>query len=87
MSVQHEREMRESGLGARLFSSEASSDLFQTVEIIDLNKLADKTGVKRVAVTDFGDDNLVLVDEGHLGASGNAWRERRRELARRWLYF
>ena len=81
MSVQHEREMRESGLGARLFSSEASSDLFQTVEIIDLNKLADKTGVKRVAVTDFGDDNLVLVDEGHLGASGNAWRERRRELA------
>ena len=42
MSVQHEREMRESGLGARLFSSEASSDLFQTVEIIDLNKLADK---------------------------------------------
>ena len=81
MSVQHEREMRESGLGARLFSSEASSDLFQTVEILDLNKLADKTGVKRVAVTDFGDDNLVLVDEGHLGASGNAWRERRRELA------
>ena len=81
MSVQHEREMRESGLGARLFSSEASSDLFQTVEIIDLNKLADKTGVKRVAVTDFGDENLVLVDEGHLGASGNAWRERRRELA------
>ena len=81
MSVQHEREMRESGLGARLFSSEASSDLFQTVEIIDLNKLAEKTGVKRVAVTDFGDDNLVLVDEGHLGASGNAWRERRRELA------
>ena len=81
MSVQHEREMRESGLGARLFSSEASSDLFQTVEIIDLNKLAEKKGVKRVAVTDFGDDNLVLVDEGHLGASGNAWRERRRELA------
>ena len=81
MSVQHEREMRESGLGARLFSSEASSDLFQTVEIIDLNKLAEKKGVKRVAVSDFGDENLVLVDEGHLGASGNAWRERRRELA------
>ncbi len=81
MSVQHEREMQESGLRARLFSSEASSDLFQTIEIIDLNKLAEKTGVKRVAVTDFGDDNLVLVDEGHLGASGNVWRERRRELA------
>ena len=81
MSGQHEREMRESGLRARLFSSEASSDLFTSVEIIDLNKLAEKKGVKRVAVTDFGDDNLVLVDEGHLGASGKAWRERRRELA------
>ena len=30
---------------------------------------------------DFGDDNLVLVDEGHLGASGKVWRERRRELS------
>ena len=82
MSAQHEREMHASGLHARLFSSEAAADLFQPVEIIDLNKLADKKGVKRVAVADFGDDNLVLVDEGHLGASGRVWRERRRELSR-----
>ena len=81
MSMQHEREMRESGLRARLFSSEAGPDLFTSVEIIDLNKLAEKKGVKRVAVADFGDDNLVLVDEGHLGASGKKWRERRQELA------
>ena len=81
MSAQHERELHESGLHARLFSSEASADLFQPVEIIDLNKLAEKKGVKRVAVRDFGDDNLVLVDEGHLGASGKVWRERRRELS------
>ena len=81
MSAQHERELRASGMHARLFSSEASADLFQPVEIIDLNKLAEKKGVKRVAVADFGDDNLVLVDEGHLGASGKVWRERRRELS------
>ncbi|MXY24902.1 MAG: DEAD/DEAH box helicase [Acidobacteria bacterium] len=81
MSGQHERELRASGLHARLFSSEAGADLFQPVEIIDLNKLAEKKGVKRVAVADFGDDNLVLVDEGHLGASGKVWRERRRELS------
>ena len=77
MSTQHERELHASGLHARLFSSEAGADLFQPVEIIDLNKLAEKKGVKRVAVADFGDDNLVLVDEGHLGASGKVWRERR----------
>ena len=81
MSAQHERELRESGLAARLFSSGAGSDLFAPVEIIDLNKLVEKKGVKRVSVQDFGEDNLVLVDEGHLGASGKVWRERRRELA------
>ena len=82
MSAQHERELHGSGLHARLFSSEAAADLFRPVEIIDLNKLAEKKGVKRVAVGDFGDDNLVLVDEGHLGASGKVWRERRKELSR-----
>ena len=81
MSAQHERELHASGLRARLFSSGANADLFQPVEIIDLNKLAAKKGVKRVAVAEFGDDNLVLVDEGHLGASGKVWRERRRELS------
>ena len=82
MSGQHERELRASGLPARLFSAEARAELFSPIEIIDLNKLADKKGVKRVAVQDFGDNNLVLVDEGHLGASGRVWRERRKELSR-----
>ena len=82
MSAQHQRDLILSNLPARLFSSEASADLFSPVEIIDLNKLAEKKGVKRVAVSDFGENNLVLVDEGHLGASGKAWRERRMELAR-----
>ena len=82
MSGQHERELRESGLHARLFSSEAGADLLAPIEIIDLNKLAEKKGVKRVAVSDFGENNLVLVDEGHLGASGKVWRERRKELSR-----
>ena len=82
MSMQHEKELRASGLPARMFSAEAGADLFPHVEIIDLNKLAEKKGVKRIAVGDFGDNNLVLVDEGHLGASGKVWRERRKELSR-----
>ena len=81
LSAQHERELRSSNLPVRLFSNEAGADLLAPVEIIDLNKLAEKKGVKRVAVSDFGDNNLVLVDEGHLGASGKVWRERRAELA------
>ena len=84
MSAQHERDLTLSNLPARLFSSEAGADLdlVSSVEIIDLNKLAERKGVKRVAVSDFGENNLVLVDEGHLGASGKVWRERRTELAR-----
>ena len=82
MSMQHQNELKASGLPARLFSAEAGADLFPHVEIIDLNKLAEKKGIKRIAVGDFGDNNLVLVDEGHLGASGKVWRERRKELSR-----
>ena len=82
LSAQHERELRSSNLPVRQFSSEAGADLLAPVEIIDLNKLGVKKGVKRVAVSDFGENNLVLVDEGHLGASGKVWRERRAELAR-----
>ena len=81
LSEQHERELLASNLPARIFSSEAGPDLLAPVEIIDVNKLAEKQGVKRVAVRHFGDNNLVLVDEGHLGASGKVWRERRAELA------
>ena len=81
LSRQHERELLASNMPARIFSGKAGADLLAPVEIIDVNKLAQKRGVKRVAVRDFGDNNLVLVDEGHLGSSGKVWRERRRELA------
>ena len=82
MSLQHQRELEESGQRAQLFSDNAHPELQQHVKIIDLNKLGDKKGIKRVAVGGFGDNNLVLVDEGHLGASGRIWRKRRKELAR-----
>ena len=82
MSAQHEHELLSNNLPVRLFLSGAGADLLAPIEIIDLNKLAEKKGVKRVAVSDFGENNLVLVDEGHLGASGKSWRARRAELAR-----
>ena len=82
MSAQHERDLEASGIRGRVFSNEAGADILEPVEIIDLNKLAEKKGIKRVAVRDFGENNLVLVDEGHLGASGRVWRERRGELGR-----
>ena len=82
MSAQHARDLEASGIRGRVFSSEAGADILEPIEIIDLNKLAEKKGIKRVAVRDFGEHNLVLVDEGHLGASGRVWRQRRGELGR-----
>ena len=51
LSAQHERELLASNLPGRLFSAEAGADLLAPIEIIDLNKLAEKKGVKRVAVS------------------------------------
>ncbi len=82
MSAQHQRELHTSGLDARLFSGDAGADLLAPVEIIDLNKLAEKKGIKRVSIKDFESNNLVLVDEGHLGADGKVWRKHRKELSR-----
>ncbi len=82
LSAQHERDFMKSSLPARVFSSEARGELMASVEILDVNKLAEKKGVKRVAVSDFGINNLVMVDEGHLGASGKVWRTFRSELAK-----
>ena len=81
LSAQHVRDMRQSGLHARIFSSNTGGDFLSPVEVIDLNKLAEEKGIKRVAVRDFGNNNLVLVDEGHLGATGRVWLDWRKDLA------
>ncbi|AHJ95532.1 hypothetical protein Hsw_PA0199 (plasmid) [Hymenobacter swuensis DY53] len=85
LSVQHLREFQAAGIEAELFSGQARG-LFagKAVEIIDINKLRDSKGQKTVDVASFLGNNLVLVDEGHRGASGGAdstWLEYRRQLS------
>ena len=90
MSRQHQSELHESGFEARLFQADRH-DLFghkgNAVEIIDLHKLYEKSGTKRVAVESFEENNLVMVDEGHLGTGGKKWRERRKTLGRNGFTF
>ena len=90
MSRQHQTELHESGFEARLFQADRH-DLFghggNAVEIIDLHKLYEKSGTKRVAVESFEENNLVMVDEGHLGTGGKKWRERRKTLGRNGFTF
>jgi hypothetical protein len=72
LSMQHLDELRASGIRAELFDKNSGA-LYQRgeVQVIDINKLGDEMGEKTVAVEAFGDNNLLLVDEGHLGARGS----------------
>jgi hypothetical protein len=86
LSLQHLRELSDSGIDAELFDKDGSGQatMFsgQTVEIIDVGKLADESKEKTVAVDCFEGNNLVLVDEGHRGSSGEEWMRRRETLCR-----
>jgi hypothetical protein len=84
LSKQHLDEFELSGIGAELFSKEGRG-LFagRSVEIIDVHKLKEEMGSKTVAVDAFESNNLVLVDEGHRGASAGeegAWMKFRNAL-------
>ena len=51
------------------------------MEIIDVHKLKEEMGEKTVAIDAFEGNNLVLVDEGHRGASGEDWMGKRTRLS------
>ena len=82
LSVQHKAEFEMSGIQADMFSKQGMT-LFtgQAVEIIEITKLTEKDGDKTVAMDAFESNNLVLVDEGHRGSSGNVWSKSRKRLA------
>ncbi|QGJ68653.1 Type III restriction-modification system restriction subunit R [Planctomycetales bacterium 10988] len=84
LSKQHLEEFDASGIDADQFSKESRS-LFsgKTVEIIEVTKLKEEMGQKTVAIDAFEGNNLVLVDEGHRGASASvegAWMSARNRL-------
>lgn len=87
LSLQHKNELDASNLSSDLFTKGGGDLLTQSsVQIIDIHKLqmADKVGKssdgRSVAVESFESNNLVLVDEGHRGASGKEWMAKRNLL-------
>ncbi len=88
LSKQHLKEFEESGLDAELFSKSGQSRFTDDrIEILEVTKLAEDSGVTQVAVEAFEGNNLVLVDEGHRGMSTattvketKKWKERRDRL-------
>ncbi|GAB0174615.1 MAG: DEAD/DEAH box helicase family protein [Candidatus Altimarinota bacterium] len=88
LSRQHEKELKDSGFWGELFDKRASSTSRKGfIDIIDIHKLEDKAGDKTVAIESFEGNNLVLVDEGHRGASGEEWKKKRATLSRNGFSF
>ncbi len=88
LSNQHLEEFALSGIDAELFS-EGNRGLFTgyAVQIIDIHKLREEKGEKTFAIDAFEGNNLVLVDEGHRGASGKEWLDKRNKLCEQGFSF
>lgn len=91
LSLQHLREFEIAGIAAELFNKDGRG-LFtgRSVEILDIHKLKDEMGDKTVAVDAFEGNNLVLIDEGHRGASSGeegAWMRFRNALCEKGFSF
>lgn len=81
LSKQHLAEFAISGMEAEMFDKSGGSMFIgNKIEIIDIHKLEETSGNKTVAVESFEGNNLVLVDEGHRGAGGESWKDKRNRL-------
>ena len=89
LSEQHLGELAESDIasawfvGGRntLFTMQAGG--LRRVDVMEITKLAEQDGPQQIATRSLGDENLLLVDEGHRGMSGKeegAWFSRRNSL-------
>ena len=82
LSRQHLEELQESGIEAELFDKNARRFYSaETVQVIEITKLRKEAGKETVSIDAFEGTNLVFVDEGHRGSSGEEFLAMRRQLA------
>lgn len=95
LSEQHIAEFRESDIRAGSYL-ESRGGLFSQaqgldrVDVLEITKLADQEGPNTIASRSLGDQNLLLVDEGHRGMSGKeegVWFRRRSDLCEKGFTF
>ncbi len=82
LSRQHLEELQESGIEAEAFDKNARRFYSaETVQVIEITKLRKEAGKETVSIDAFEGTNLVFVDEGHRGSSGEEWKQLREQLA------
>jgi hypothetical protein len=88
LSNQHLAEFKASNIDAEIFSKGGAMSLQNdAVEIIEITKIGDKNKDKTIAVDSLEDNNLVLIDEGHRGSSGDKWKTNRDKLSKNGFAF
>lgn len=82
LSLQHLDDFKDSNIPAKIYDKVESRFFARPneISILENTKLDNKDGDKKVAVSRFGDKNIVFVDEGHRGASGDIWYIFRNQL-------
>ncbi|MFA7172647.1 MAG: DEAD/DEAH box helicase family protein [Kiritimatiellia bacterium] len=85
LSEQHIAELAQSDILADRL--DMAQETFSKIDVIEITKLGDKQGPSMIETRSLGDQNLLLVDEGHRGLSGkgakseeNAWYKNRAML-------
>ncbi|MFI3158358.1 MAG: DEAD/DEAH box helicase family protein [Methylococcaceae bacterium] len=102
LSSQHELELKQSGIKVSrlvLDNNDIGStvDMYSSgyghlsrVDFIEITKLGDKDGPNTIATRNLGDQNLILVDEGHRGmgkSEEEGWMKQRERLVEKGFAF
>lgn len=87
LSKQHQKELRLSNIDSILTEKQNYSTKTKSIKIIDINKIAERSQVKRISYKAFGNNNLIMVDEGHRGGSGVSWLDYRNKIAKEGFTF
>jgi len=95
LTEQHLKEFGQSGIEAENYVAGrgglfAQASGLRRVDVMEITKLADQDGPNTVATRSLGDENMLLVDEGHRGMSGKeegAWVTRRNMLCAKGFTF
>jgi hypothetical protein len=90
LSEQHLEEFNNSGFAFAQRLQPNSSESMDLIEVLEITKLGDTEGPNTIATRSLGDQNLLLVDEGHRGMSGSdegVWFTRRSELCAKGFTF
>jgi len=96
LSSQHEEELQQSGIDVSRLVID-NNDMFSSqyghltrIDFIEITKLGDKDGPNSIATRNLGDQNLILVDEGHRGmgkADEEGWYKQREHLVEKGFAF